>query len=469
MPDKSNKKTKRLSPLAYALLKEGERRGWWIQIRRLSVACSGGADSVALLLLLAEIQPELDFALQVLHFNHRLRPSAEKEADFVRDLAAKLDLPFKEGNWVREEKENVSENAARIARYRFLEPWIRPEEGLFVALGHHRDDQAETMLLHLFRGSGLRGLGGMHTLEKGLFRPLLSYSSNTLKAYLRERGVAWCEDESNLSPEYRRNSLRLELLPLVEARFGSGVSARLSETAEQLRELQAWIDGRIAQYLPDTCEAGLPLSLLQGLPSVLRLELIHAYYRRFHPLGKEESARLLRSIERLCLETADRSRSVSLPGGWLWRCQGDRAYMVAPDSEDAVSFWPTWELLLSGNSQMPENLTEIPFSAFLSGGYCLPGLELSFVEKEVRFVYNKVSWKLPLVRLQSAVFRRRQTGDWVRLPGGHTRSLKRHLIDLHVPAHCRNHLLFLAEGQEILWPVGETRRRALPSAHSEEN
>jgi tRNA(Ile)-lysidine synthase len=214
---------------------------------RVVVALSGGSDSTALAHLLRELAAagELQVA-GVAHFNHRLRPAADAEERFVCGQASTLGWPLlAEGEDVasraRRERRSI-EDAARTARHAFFERARAHFAADAVALGHTRDDQAETFLLRLLRGAGPRGLAAMHPRRGVLIRPLLACRRSALQAYLSERRVAFVDDESNRDSTIPRNRVRAELLPLLERRFNPAIVDVLAGEAEIARDIWRWME-----------------------------------------------------------------------------------------------------------------------------------------------------------------------------------------------------------------------------------
>ena len=214
---------------------------------RVLAAVSGGSDSVALVHILRALADAGELRLVgVAHFNHQLRPSAGHDERFVAGIARLLGLPViadREDVSARASRERRSlEDAARAARHEFFER-VRAASGAdVVALGHTRDDQAETVLLRLTRGAGPRGLAGMHPKNGVIVRPLLGCRRQELRGWLAERSQPFVEDESNQDVSIPRNRVRAELMPLLEARFNPGIVDVLADQAEVSRETWAWMD-----------------------------------------------------------------------------------------------------------------------------------------------------------------------------------------------------------------------------------
>jgi len=224
-----------------------EKQGLLRAGERVGVAVSGGADSVALLRLLLELREPLGVVLSVVHFDHKLRGVAsEKDERFVAGLAEKFGLTLhighgEVGKKAKKEKANL-EDAARRARYAFFRRLT--EGGLVncVATAHTADDQAETVLAHILRGTGLAGLGGIHPATKdGIVRPLLAARRADLRKYLREKKQTWREDSTNRDTARQRARMRKKLLPLLEKEFNPKSVEHLGDLANAALEEEALV------------------------------------------------------------------------------------------------------------------------------------------------------------------------------------------------------------------------------------
>jgi tRNA(Ile)-lysidine synthase len=217
---------------------------------RVAVGVSGGADSMALALLLAAWAEARGGSAVALIVDHGLRAGSAAEARQVAERLAGLGLEHHLLAWHGAKPRSNQQAAARAARYALLSTWCRRQGVLHLATGHHRDDQAETLLLRLGRGSGLDGLAGMPAVREladvRLLRPLLPVPKARLEATLRERGSAWIEDPGNQNPAYARTRLR-RLRPELEAR--GLTAARLAETAGHLGRARAALERTGASLL----------------------------------------------------------------------------------------------------------------------------------------------------------------------------------------------------------------------------
>lgn len=254
--------------------------------KKLIVAVSGGADSVALLHLLIDAGYQ---NLVLVHFNHRLRGKAsDADAAFVEKLAKKLDLPVEvDAADVRKlaiKQKSSLETAARAARYAFFAKMACKHRARTVALAHHADDQIETCLFNFLRGSGIAGLSGMKSRTKRtidgteleLLRPLLSTPKAELLVYLKSRKIRFREDATNAVAEASRNKLRLKVLPLIGELLGDSFKGSIVRNARLLADEEDFLSGITA---PIAARETLPVKLLRELHPALSRRVIHGWLK----------------------------------------------------------------------------------------------------------------------------------------------------------------------------------------------
>ena len=323
----------------------------------LLVAVSGGTDSAALLTLLADLGPELGLVLHVAHFDHRTRPrAAAADAAFVAGLAAAVSAPFRLG---RADRRPTSENDARRERYAFLRRAAAQIGATAVATGHTRDDQAETVLLHATRGSGLAGLAGMRPSRHGIVRPLLGLSRADTVAICVAEGIVPREDPTNRSLRFARNRVRRRVLPELERinPQAAGALARLAEAAASASDGSA----RAAALALDDARDGDALLLdrldrLDQLDPVAGETALALWWEGVS--GRSLSATNRRALSALARATAGSAR-LDLPGGRALR-EYRRLVRVSPGGASARSavatvalragepvLWEGWTILLS--------------------------------------------------------------------------------------------------------------------------
>jgi tRNA(Ile)-lysidine synthase len=221
---------------------------------RLGVAVSGGADSVALLLLLLELREKIGFVPCVVHFNHKLRGKAsDADEKFVANLAKKHRLEFfsaHENIAAKAKREKINlEDAARRARYSFFDRLVQQGHIHRVAVAHTADDQAETVIAHILRGTGLAGLAGIHPEAGVVIRPLLATRRALLRSYLRAKRQTWREDATNRDTARNRARIRLKLMPLLEKQFQPAVVEHLCQLAEFAREDEAYLEAQVTNLI----------------------------------------------------------------------------------------------------------------------------------------------------------------------------------------------------------------------------
>ncbi len=391
---------------------------------RLLVGLSGGADSVALLLLLLEAGAQVS----AVHVNHGLR-GAESDGDeaFVRRLCAENYVPLLTYRAVP--PENPGENWAREVRYGFFRRAMQETAADALVLAHHRDDQAETLLLHLLRGSGLTGLTGMapDATVDGLriLRPLLTYSRAELRAYLNERNQSWREDASNGDVRYLRNALRQDVLPRLEELI-PGASARMAATATLLQEDDAALEALAEGFLAAHPGGALPLAELRAKPAGLQKRILRAWWAKIASPTEERSLSLQQTSQLHALLDGPASARCNLPGGWYGQ-----------------SGWTHIHLLLPGEQPV------IPATAALKS----PLLTLELCDGHPG---DGVSCQaIPREWLAESTVRSRRKGDYIR-PFGMTgtQSLQDYFVNRRIDAAFRDQVPLLCRGSEVLLAGG---------------
>lgn len=212
---------------------------------------SGGADSVCLLFSLHRLRRELGIRLYVVHVNHGIRPDAAQDGAYVEELCRRLEVPF---TLVEEDVQALArrhrcstEEAGRQARYQAFDREMERRQARKVAVAHNAGDRAETMLFHLFRGTGLAGLGSIRPVRGQVVRPLLGLERREIEAYLEQRGISYCRDSTNESDAYTRNRIRRHILPYAEQEVCMGATAHLCRTADIFMEIEDYMEEQVRQ------------------------------------------------------------------------------------------------------------------------------------------------------------------------------------------------------------------------------
>jgi tRNA(Ile)-lysidine synthase len=447
------------------LLRAGERVG---------VAVSGGADSVALLLLLVELRKRLGIVLSVVHFNHKLRGKAsDGDEKFAARLAEKYGLAFHAGRAdiaakAKSNKANL-EDTARRARYELFGRLVEDGRVHKVAVAHTADDQAETVLAHILRGTGLAGLGGIHPAVGHVVRPLLGVRRAELRTYLRSRKQTWREDATNRDTTRMRARIRKKLLPLLEKQFQPAVVEHLATLAELAQEDEAFLDA-VASERTQTCVEKGP-----GQAKISIGDLVAKKKKDFNTEGtagtekrnlaiggrivrrivddlKPREGQLNAAHVRSILELAERGENgkcLSLPGGVEVRREQDRLIFCAGDSIGVANRRKPLEFERSINLCDKRTDVSVPElgCVFRFRVIDWPATRGDTIEKE--FVLDRDVLQSPLV------LRSWRAGDKLR-PYGHrsAHKLKRLLNQKRVSRWERDGWPVLTSGGVLAWARG---------------
>ena len=314
----------------------------------LLLALSGGLDSVILLHLLAELRANLPFELHAMHVHHGLSVNADVWADFCAVQCQQLNVPLQivhvnvTKNPDYKNSEQGIEAEARQLRYNALFTYAAdgkaPE---FVVTAHHQDDQAETLLLQLFRGAGVKGLSSMAAVDnkRRLLRPLLNVSRQTLHEYALQHAIQWCDDESNDNTQYDRNFVRHELMPVLESRFTS-VKAVLARTASHMAEASELLEVLAVQDAENMLsDNSLCLQALAELTAARTKNVLRWWFAQ-NKLTMPAAEHLNEIIEQLFNSRKDADLNIKLQHLYLRKYQ-QRAYLC--EDKMAAPFDMVWE------------------------------------------------------------------------------------------------------------------------------
>ncbi len=402
-------------------------------VRRYWVAYSGGCDSHVLLHALVALRSRLvGVTLCALHVNHELHPQASAWSAHCQAVCDALEVPLTQISVdARGVKGESPEAAARAARYRAFAGILEKDDGLLLA--HHRDDQAETLLLQLLRGGGPRGLAGMPQWRKfaagWLGRPLLAFSRQSLCDYARAEGLQWIDDPSNFDTEFDRNYLRQTILPMLRQRWPS-VGATLARAAGHQAEAAALLT-QVAERDWQRCRGEsrdtLRITPFMRLLKAERQNLLRYWINDINGLQVPDSRRLTRIQTELIPAAADAQPSIRWPGGEVRRYAG-QLYLLraAPNASSGPLVWDLKQTLPLHNGQqlLMKRKTGQGLKASLSGA---PNLTIRF----------------------------RQGGERCRPAGrGHRHRLKKLMQEWQVPPWQRDSVPLLYVGEEIAAVVG---------------
>lgn len=375
---------------------------------------SGGADSMALLWGLYLLKEKLGISLSAAHFNHNLRGEESLgDEQFVREFCRRYEIPLYVGSGTVEPGEKGLEAAARDARYTFLN--TLPGK---IATAHTADDNAETVLMHLVRGTGLKGLGGIAPVNGRLIRPMLGITRQQVEAFLTQWNIPHREDGSNETDDFLRNRLRHHVMPLLKEE-NPRLAENLSATALRLRQDEEAL-ARLATFetLPD-------VDTLKETHPAVRSRMLERFLKQNGV--REPEARHIAMAEALVFSGRP-SAKAEFPGDVVIGRRYNRLEARLPE----VALEPV---------QLPEQ-----------GRVSLPQWNLELVIGPAAHIQNTDSVFTVTAR-GPLVLRSRREGDSLRRPGG-TRSLKKLFVDQKIPAHLRSRIPVIADDEGILAVCG---------------
>lgn len=410
---------------------------------------SGGADSVCLLFVLAELQKSLDFSLEAVHVEHGIRGKESLEdALFTEELCRKREIPFRLYTYnvpERAKRERVTvEEAARKCRYEAFSLACEGKEGAKIAVAHNRDDQAETILWNLVRGTGLRGLCGMRPVNGRIIRPLLGVSREEIEAYLREKEQDFRTDSTNLSDAYTRNRMRRQIIPAMEEGLNVQARAHIAQAGERVLRAQEYLEKLAeekARRISRIQEGEIRVSAKGFLAEekVMQEYMLGVWIRSLGAGLKDVGAVHLEEIRSLA--EGQSGRRLALPGGRMVRRTGD--YLILGTEAD---------LAAAAGENCPQEVPLLVPGESRWGRYrIITSLEACKNQIIPEKKYTK--W-LDYDTIKNTIqLRSRRAGDYL-IAGGGRKKLKKYFIDEKILKEHRDQVLLLADGNHILWAVG---------------
>lgn len=419
---------------------------------KIIIACSGGADSLALTDALLLLREKQRYQLVVCHIEHGLRggealADAGFVAEFCRVRQVACEVLRVDVKAFAAARKLSLEDAARKLRYEALFECLEKYQSDCIVTAHHRDDQAETLLLHLLRGSGAAGLSGMRSHNDCVVRPFLQVSRAALEAYCALRELPYRTDSSNMDLHYTRNKVRHVLLPLLEQEFNPNVKQALAQTAASVAVDAACLDAMAAekfeQYVQqdDTsccCEA----AWLLALPAALQTRLVRLMWKK---LGAEGLLTYQQTRQMLELASKGNSnKSIMLPGKTCAVYSYGRLTVTALERQAAATE-PGYAVSLAELRQAGVLRLELPQGI----------LSLGYLEGSARPSGHAAAYPWHLLQCGQLEVRQRREGDRF-FPAGSpgSKKLKKYFNDEKVPPKQRGRQLLVACGQQVLWLPG---------------
>ncbi len=415
------------------------------------VGVSGGADSMCLLAMLLELQECYELRISVVHVNHLLREEAFAEAKYVETYCREKEISYyymekNIGDYVKKYSISIEE-AGRMARYEaFQQVLVQQKDGMNckIAVAHHENDLAETMLFHLIRGCGLGGLQGILPVQGNVIRPLLSLNKQEIEEYLDRKSILFYTDQSNFENEYSRNRIRNEVMPQLN-KINNQAVHHMNETALRLREIELYLQREIKAVWEECVEVITQKSYVITIHRFQQLDQVIQKYLVKEVIGKCSGS--MRDISAKHIEAV-----VSLFQKQVGRTQMLPYGIVASREYEGVSICRG---TLEEVSVAPIVIEKIPATIQHQQ---LGSIEFTLLDpKEVGIIHEKsyTKWFDYDKIEQSICLRTRRETDYIAL--NHITSqkkLNRYFIGEKIPSCQRDHMMLLADGTHIMWVIG---------------
>lgn len=426
---------------------------------RIVIGVSGGADSVCLLHVLTQICEWEDAKLEVVHINHGIRgDEADRDELFVENLCKELALPYQrffyEVKKLASEQGLSEEEAGRKVRYEAFLETCEQKGCNKIAIAHNKNDNAETVLFHMLRGSGLKGLSGIDPMRRvatkcgdiTLIRPLLFANRSEIEEYLKENQLLYVTDSTNLTEDYTRNKIRNKILNYAEAEINSAAIDHINESALMLKETLSYISKQVRQCFQRIVrqqgnQYQLSIKMLKEEDPVIQKGIVYEVLKQLAGSGKDLEAKHVALV--LSLLEMQVGRSLHLK----YQIVAEREY------EDLRLCQRVHEEFASEETPFDSFTVEIPGEIWLpSLGKVLETGLISYKKEESVPKSSCVKW-FDYDKIENAVeIRTRREGDFLQVNAlGGRKKLKDYFIDQKIPKKQRDSQLLITDGNHVMW------------------
>lgn len=437
---------------------------------RVIAGVSGGADSVCLFLMLLELREKIGFDLIVVHVHHGLRgEAADQDQQFVEALCEQHRIPLEifrvNLESIAKKRKQSLEEAGRMVRREAFDSVCKKYGGNKIALAHHQNDNAETLLWNLSRGTGLDGMGGIRPVNGKFIRPLLCMNRKEIEEYLAKRKQSYCIDETNAGTDYTRNKLRHLVLPILEEQVNSAAVRHMNETMEQIWELQ--------EYMQEQVEAAYQECVQEHFEKACWIQIQQKSFETFPELIKKMVIR--KGMEQVGGKKRDLSHKhvdvmMELMNKQVGRTLDLPYEMHAKRNYEGIRL-EKQRTYLSGEEKKAEIMQECMSELNIPGETILADrnlkLRCKILEKPKNLSIKDIPQKIYTkwfdygIIKSSLYIRTRQAGDTIVIDEkGHQKKLKNWFVDEKIPKEVRDSQLLLAENNEILWVLGHRMSQA---------
>lgn len=437
---------------------------------RVIAGVSGGADSVCLFLMLLELREKIGFDLIAVHVHHGLRgEAADQDQQFVEALCEQHRIPLEifrvNLESIAKKRKQSLEEAGRMVRREAFDSVCKKYGGNKIALAHHQNDNAETLLWNLSRGTGLDGLGGIRPVNGKFIRPLLCMNRKEIEEYLAKRKQSYCIDETNAGTDYTRNKLRHLVLPILEEQVNSAAVRHMNETMEQIWELQEYMQEQVEdayqecvqEHFEKACWIQIQQKSFETFPELIKKMVIRKGMEQVGGKKRDLSHKHVDVMMELMNKQV--GRTLDLP----YEMHAKRNYEGIRLEKQRT--------YLSGEEKKAEIMQECMAELNIPGETILADrnlkLRCKILEKPKNLSIKDIPQKIYTkwfdygIIKSSLYIRTRQAGDTIVIDEkGHQKKLKNWFVDEKIPKEVRDSQLLLAENNEILWVLGHRMSQA---------
>lgn len=421
------------------------------------IGLSGGADSVCLLKVLKDLQTEFELKLTAVHLNHSLRgEEADQDQAFVEELCADWNIELavfkKDVNEIAQKKKITVEEAGRITRYSLFNQVLKERKARYIAVAHQKEDQAETIMLNILRGTGLDGLCGMSIKQGNIIRPLLNVSRKQIEDFLKGENIPYRIDSTNLDSDYTRNRVRNKLFPMIRNMFDVDPVSQLVKLSAVVQPERDFLESTAEEAFSkvaviDSFYVKISLEKFNSLSPAIKNRIIRIAWEKINKGRKNLEYIHVEQILNLC-QNGTTGKKIVLPKGIEAKISyGCLIFSLKTPQEFSSFLYPIRIGEVTKAAEAGGILeTEImpAQGAFKKYGYPWNINERAYIQL---FDYDKLNGKL--------ILRSRAEGDVIRPVGlGGEKKLKKFFIDEKIPRENRDKIPLVALGNKIAWIIG---------------
>lgn len=425
---------------------------------RIVLGVSGGADSISLFFVMLELREKYNIEMVVVHVNHGIRgEEAERDENYVKSLCESHGVVFEsvhaDVKGLAKKEKLSEEEAGRNVRYEAFANAAKQHHCNKIAVAHNQNDVSETVLLNLFRGSGIKGLIGIEPVRGNIIRPLLCVKRSEIEAYLSRKGIGYQEDATNYEENYTRNKIRLNILPYAEREINERVSEHIAKSAGILSEAGEFIESETQKLYEKTvkpCLRGYEIQIadFEAAPVILKKEVIRKVM--FEVAGKRKDIEMPHVEMVLGLLDKGAGKKADLPYDMEAVHQYQKLVLKKKEKKQSGTLGEM-ELTLCGETKIPDSSVKFACELIEVDEENRNQLENLYLNKKNDYTkwfdYDKIR--------NTVLARYRKTGDFFECNDkGNRKKLKDYFIDQKVPAEKRDRILLLADGNHIMWIIG---------------